>query len=61
MSVLERLWTKTARIAKFLEGWDDPTGDYIYFLEKRVDKVERDLERFESQLRSRPDGGEIRT
>ena len=38
-----QLWTKIAQIAKRLEGMDDPTGDYIFALEKRVDKLEHTL------------------
>jgi hypothetical protein len=60
MSGLKRLWTKIARVAKMLEGMDDPTGDYIFSLGKRVDKLERDLEHLERQLHSRPGGSTIR-
>ena len=58
MGVLERIWTKIARFAEAME--DDPTGDYIFSLEKRVVKLERDLKHLESQLHSRPDCGGIR-
>ncbi len=57
MSALKRLWTKIARFAEALEGIDDPTGHYMFSLGKRVDKLERDLERLERQLRSGPGGG----
>jgi len=57
MSALKRLWTKIARFAEALEGIDDPTGHYMFSLGKRVDKLERDLERLERQLHSRPGGG----
>ena len=43
MSVLKRLWTKIARFAESLEGMDDPTGDYMFSLGKRVDKLEREV------------------
>jgi polyhydroxyalkanoate synthesis regulator phasin len=56
MSGSNRLWTKIAQIAKMLEGMDDPTGDYMLSLEKRVDKLERDLRQLEGQLRSQPGG-----
>jgi polyhydroxyalkanoate synthesis regulator phasin len=59
MSGSRRLWTKIAQIAKMLEGMDDPTGDYMLSLEKRVDKLERDLKQLEGQLHSRPGGTEI--
>jgi hypothetical protein len=51
MAVLKRLWTKIARFAEALDGMDDPSGDYIFFLGKRVDKLERDVEHLERQLR----------
>jgi hypothetical protein len=54
MGVLERLWTKIARIAEALEGMDHPRGDYMFSLGKRVDKLERDVEHLESQLGSNP-------
>ena len=54
MSVLKRLWTKIARFAEALEGMDDPIGDAMFSLGKRVDKLERDLARLERRLHSRP-------
>lgn len=60
MSGLKRLWTKIARIAEVLEGVDDPTGDYLFSLGKRVDKLERELRHIEGQLHSRPSVSEIR-
>ena len=59
MSVLKRLWTKIARFAEALEGMDDPTGDYMFSLGKRVDKLERDVEHLETQLHSSAGGGGI--
>ena len=59
MSALERLWTKIARFAEALEGIDDPTGDYMFSLGKRVDKLERDLEHLERQLHSRAGGDAV--
>lgn len=58
MSELKRLWTKIARFAEALEGLDDPTGDSILSLRKRVDKLERDVEHLERQLHSSA-GGEL--
>jgi hypothetical protein len=60
MDVLKRLWTKIARFAEAMEGVDDPKGDYMFSLGKRVDKLERDLEHLESQLHSSPGGSGIR-
>jgi hypothetical protein len=52
MSGLKRLWTRIVGIFEALEGMDDPTGHYMLSLEKRVDKLERALERLETQLHS---------
>ena len=52
MSGLKRLWTKIARFAEVLEGIDNPIGDYILSLGKRVDKLERDVEHLERQLQA---------
>ncbi|MEH2610619.1 hypothetical protein V1293_002908 [Bradyrhizobium sp. AZCC 1693] len=60
MSGLRRLWTRIARIAEVLEGVDDPTGDYLFSLGKRVDELERDLKLLKGQLQSRPSLSEIR-
>lgn len=57
MSYLKRFWTKVARFAKALEGIDDPTGHYMVSLEKRIDKLERDIEHLEGQPGSRGGGG----
>jgi hypothetical protein len=45
------------QFAEVAEGVDDPKGDYILSLGKRVDKLERDVEYLEGQLHSRPGGG----
>jgi hypothetical protein len=52
MSGLKQLWTRIVGIFEALEGMDDPTGDYMLSLGKRVDKLERDLEHLEGQLHS---------
>ena len=52
MGGLKRLWTRIVGIFEALEGMDDPTGDYMLSLGKRVDKLERDLEHLEGQLHS---------
>ena len=54
MNGLKLLWTKIAQFTDVLEGMDDPKGDYILSLGKRVDKLERDVEDLEAQLHSRP-------
>lgn len=54
MSALERLWTMIASFAEALAGLDDPIGDCMLSLEKRVNKLEHDLERLERQGHSRP-------
>jgi hypothetical protein len=54
--MLKRLWTQIVRFAKALEGIDDPAGDYMFSLGKRVDELERAVEHLEKQLRS-PAGG----
>jgi len=53
MSRLKRFWTKIVGIVEALEGMDDPSGDYMSSLEKRVDRLERDLKNSEGQLHSR--------
>jgi hypothetical protein len=44
MSELNRLWTKIARFFEALEGMDDPIGDYMFSLGKRVERIERNLD-----------------
>ncbi len=53
MNGLKRFWTKIIGIVEALEGMDDPRGDYMLSLEKRVDRLERDLKDSEGQLHSR--------
>ncbi|MFA6264888.1 MAG: hypothetical protein WC670_04125 [Pseudolabrys sp.] len=57
MSALKRLWAKIVDCAKALDGIDDPVGDYILSLGKRVENLERDVERLETQLQSRSGRG----
>jgi hypothetical protein len=40
-----------------LEGIDDAAGHYMVALEKRIEKLERDVEHVERQLRSRAGDG----
>lgn len=57
MSILKRLWTGIAQYIKALEVIDDPVGEYMFSLGKRVDKLERDLDRLERKPNPRDDGG----
>lgn len=59
MSALKRLWTKIVWFAQALEGIDDPTGEYIFAVGKRVDKLAREVEHLERQLHSSRSGGGI--
>ena len=59
MSMLKRPWTQIVRFAKALEGIDDPAGDYMFSLGKRVDKLDREVEHLERQLHSSPGAGAI--
>ena len=52
MSMLKRLWTQIVRFAKALEGIDDPAGDCMFSLGKRVEELERAVEHLEKQLHS---------
>ena len=61
MSVLRRLLTKMARFAKALEGIDDPIGQYMFSLGKRVENLERAVEHLERRPPSRADGGRQRS
>ena len=54
MNLLKRLWTRIVSFAEALEGVDDPIGDYILSLGKRVDNLERDMERLERRQHSAP-------
>jgi hypothetical protein len=40
------------RFIKALEGVDDPAGDYMFALERRVEKLERAVEHLEKELHS---------
>jgi hypothetical protein len=53
MSMLKRLWTGIVRYIQVLEGMDDPFGEYIFSLGKRVDELERDLSQLKSRLHPR--------
>lgn len=57
MNKFKRLWTRVVRFVEALEGMDDPIGNYMFAVGKRVEKLERDLDHLKSQPHSRPDGG----
>jgi hypothetical protein len=57
---LKRLWSSIARFAEALDGMDDPTGDYMFSLGTRVEKLERDLKQFETRLHSNAGGAGAR-
>ena len=59
MGMLKRLWMQIVRFAKALEGIDDPAGDYMFSLGKRVDELERAVEHLEKQLDSCAGGSAI--
>jgi hypothetical protein len=52
MSILKRLRSQIVRFAKTLEGIDDPAGDYMFFLGKRLERLERAVEHLERELHS---------
>ena len=57
MNPLKRPWTQIMRFAETLEGIDDPAGDYMFALGRRVEKLEREVQHLERQLQSRAGGG----
>jgi hypothetical protein len=56
MSGLKQLWARMVWVAKALEGIDDPAGDYMFALARRVERLERSVEQVERELHSRPGG-----
>lgn len=52
MSAFKRLWTRITRFAEAIDGFDDPTGDYILSLGKRVDELGRRVEHLERRMHS---------
>jgi hypothetical protein len=57
MSAFNRLWSNLKRFVEALD--DDPMGSYLFSLEKRIEKLERDLRCLEGQSHPRPDGGAV--
>src|SRR5215217_2963254 len=53
------LWTKTARFIEAMEDASGPMDSYVLALGKRVEKLERDVERLEGQLHPYNLGNEI--
>ncbi len=51
MSLLNRFWNRVMHVINALEGMDDPIGGYMDSLGERIDKLERDVVRIESQRR----------
>jgi hypothetical protein len=52
MSIVKRLWTQMRPILETLEGMDDPMGDYIISLRKRIEKRGSDLDGLKRHLDS---------
>jgi hypothetical protein len=59
MRALKRLWDHIARFAEALDGVDDPRGEYMLHLGKRLERVERAVERLERGRDSHPNGSGI--
>jgi hypothetical protein len=59
MNLPKRFWTRISLFAASLKGMDDPIGDYMFSLGKRVDELERRLKELETHLRSNPGDGRI--
>lgn len=59
MSIVKRLWTRMRPILETLEGMDDPMGDYIISLRKRIEKRECDLDGLKRQLDSLSGAGAV--
>ena len=49
MNILKRIWIRIVRLLKTLEGMDDPIGDYIFAVGRRVEQLERDLGHLKKQ------------
>jgi len=47
---------KVARFFEALEGMDDPMGEYLFSLGRRVDKLEHDMDILQKQMPSRAGG-----
>jgi len=56
MTTATRLRVKIARFLEALEGMDDPMENYLFSLEKRIEKIEHDLDCLEVQQRLRSGG-----
>ena len=56
MTTPTRLWVKIARFLEALEGMDDPMENHLFSLEKRIEKIEHDLDCLEAQQRLRSGG-----
>jgi len=52
MSALNELWTRIVSFTKAFDDIDDPKGDYIMSLGRRIDKLKSELARLEGQRNS---------
>jgi hypothetical protein len=48
--MLKALWTNVVRFIQSMEGMDDPFGDYVFSIGKRIDKLEADVDRLQRQM-----------
>ena len=60
MSVLKQLSTKISRFIIALEDARDPMDEYILTVGKRVEKLERDMSRLETELHSNLGGSGLK-
>jgi hypothetical protein len=59
MDALKQFWIKAARFIEAMEDASAPMDSYVLALGKRVEKLERDVERLEGQLHPYNLGNEI--
>jgi len=59
MGSLKQFWIKTARFIEAMEDAGAPLDNYVLALGKRVEKLERDVERLAEQLHPHHRGNEI--
>ena len=55
--MLKRFWERLNYWAEVL-GMDDPRGDYMFRLEERVARLEREVEDLQIQFRTTPVGSQ---
>ena len=49
MNTLKHIWTSILRFFEAMEGMDDPVGNYLFAVGKRVEKLEHDLDQLRRQ------------